>query len=137
MAEYPYPLPLPDQESEGFWEGAKQHELRVQRCSSCQAFRHPPRRHCPSCHSEESEWVRTNGRGRIYGWVEIFQSVLPAWAEDVPYNVVEVELDDAPGVVVTGNVADVGEDGVTVGMPVEVIFDDVSEEISIPRWRLL
>ncbi len=111
--------------------------FRVQRCRSCQAFRHPPRRHRPSCHSEESEWVRTSGRGRIYGWVEIFQSVLPAWAEDVPYNVVEVELDDAPNIVVTGNVPDAGEDGVTVGMPVEVIFDDVSEEISIPRWRLL
>ena len=81
--------------------------------------------------------MRASGRGRIYGWVEIFQSVLPAWAEDVPYNVVEVELDDAPGIVVTGNVPDAGEDGVTVGMPVEVIFDDVSEEISIPRWRLL
>ena len=81
--------------------------------------------------------MRTNGRGRIYGWVEIFRSALPAWAEDVPYNVVAVKLDDAPGIVVTGNVPDAGEDGMQVGMPVEVIFDDVSEGISIPRWRLL
>ena len=135
MSEYKYPLPLPDHESQGFWDATRKHELRIQRCTDCRTFRHPPRHHCPNCHSENSEWAKVSGQGKVYGWCEIYQPVLPAFAASVPYNVVEVALEDAPGVVLTGNMPDSGADEVHVGMAVEVTFDDVDDQITIPRWR--
>lgn len=135
MSDYDYPLPGLDDDSVPFWEAAKKHELHIQQCADCAEFRHPPQKICPACQSESSHYVRVSGRGRIFGWEEIYQPVLPAWLEDAPYNVVEVELDDAPGVVLTGNVPDAGEDELTMGVPVEVVFDDVTDDITIPRWR--
>ena len=135
VSDYKYPLPMPDVDSAGFWDGTKQHELRIQQCSACKRYRHPPRKACPSCHSEESQWVPLSGKGKIYGWIEVFQPVLPMWRENIPYNIVEVELDDAPGVIITGNVPEAGENQLTVGMPVEVFFDDVTSDVTMPRWR--
>src|SRR5206468_3591364 len=108
---------------------------RIQQCSSCGEFRHPPRKPCGNCHSEDSRWVAMSGAGKVYGSIQVFQPVLAAWQKDIPYNIVEVELDDAPGVVITGNVTGVGEEYVEVGTPVEVVFDDATSEVTLPRWR--
>ena len=137
MAEYKYPVPGPDVDSAGFWEGAKEHELRIQQCSSCGRFRHPPRKVCAHCHSEDSLWVAVGGRGKVVSSIQVFQPVLSAWREDIPYNVVEVELEDAPGITITGNVPEAGGEFVHVGTRVEVFFDDVTSEVTLPRWRAL
>lgn len=135
MPDYSYPVPAPDVDTAGFWEGAKKHELRIQQCASCKRFRHPSRKSCADCHSEESQWVKVSGKGKIFSSIQVFQPVLPMWREDVPYNIVEVELEDAPGIVVTGNVPEMKEEYVEVGMPVEVFFEDVTGEVTLPRWR--
>ncbi len=132
--EYKYLLPQPDADSEPFWAAAKKHELRFQQCASCQVFRHPPRRHCANCGSEDSEWVQVSGKGTIYSYIGVVQPVLPQWREDAPYNIVEVAPDNAPGVVIMGNVAGVDDSELKVGMPVEVTFDDVTGDVTIPRW---
>jgi uncharacterized OB-fold protein len=135
--EYGLLIPEPDTETEGFWSAAAQHELRIQRCTECNAFRASPSKVCPICQSEDSEWSQVSGKGKIYAWIEVNQAVLPLWRDLVPYNVVQVELDDAPNVILTGNVPAAAEDSLRVGLPVEVIFDDVAEGVSIPRWQLV
>jgi len=76
-----------------------------------------------------------NGRGRIYSYLVVHQTALPAWRDLVPYNIVMVELDDAPEIRVMGNVVDVDNADLSIGMPLRAVFDDVTEEDTLLRWR--
>lgn len=133
MGEYPKPLPIVDTDSRPFWEGCKRHELLIQRCTRCGGFRFPPRNVCPDCMSLEHEWARASGRGKIYSFVVVHQAFGPAWKEDVPYPVAIVELDN--GVRILSRV--VGREGTAlrIDLPVEVCFEDVTEEITLPFFR--
>jgi uncharacterized OB-fold protein len=96
MSEYQKPLPYPDAETKPYWEWAKKHELRMQRCADCAELRFPPGPMCPACHSMRDEWVPMSGTGTIYSWVVVHPPVLPAFQADAPYSVVLVQLDDHP-----------------------------------------
>ena len=131
------PLPVPDDESRPFWEGCRRHELFMQRCARCARFRFTPRRVCPRCQSFESEWVRVSGRGTIYSKVVCHPPVLPAFAERVPYAVVLVELAEDPGLRLVGNVLGCRPEEIAIGAAVEVDFEDLTDEIALPQWRLV
>ena len=136
-AEYKLLLPLADPETEPYWEGAKQGKLMLQRCASCKTFRFPPTKVCAKCYSEESDWAPASGKGKLYAYITVYQPVLPQWREEAPYNIVQVELDELPGVRITGNMLKEDEGRMKVGMPVQVVFDHVTDEGDvIPRWRL-
>ena len=121
------PLPRLDEESRGFWEAARRHELVVQRCRSCGAFRYHPRAVCPACLSDDTEWVRASGRGEIYTFTVTRQNQAPAFAARVPYVLAYVLLDE--GVQVLTNIVDCAPEAVRIGMPVEVTFEDLNDEI--------
>ncbi|MBI2847805.1 MAG: OB-fold domain-containing protein [Chloroflexi bacterium] len=133
---YKFLLPRPDLETKGWWGALRRHEMVLQRCTSCQTFRHPPQGTCPKCYSEDWEWVKMSGRGTIYSFIVVWQSVLPQWRRDTPYNVVQVTPEEAPNIRITGNVIDVDHSALKIGMPVEAVFDDVTPEDTILRWRL-
>jgi len=135
MTEYAKPLPYPDAETKPYWDWAKQHELRMQRCADCSEVRFPPRPMCPACNSMRDEWVPMSGTGTIYSWVVIHPPVLPAFAADAPYAVVLVQLDDDPTLRLVGTVSDIEPAALAAGIAVEVWFDDVTDDISLPRWR--
>jgi len=88
---------------------------------------------CPECNSWNTEWVKASGRGKVYSWMVAFQPFHPAFFGDVPYAVVMVELEE--GVRLTANMVDCKPDDLYIGMPVEVVFDDVTEEITLPKFR--
>src|SRR4051812_43264729 len=94
MSEYLKPLPYPDADTAPYWDYAKRHELRMQGCADCGELRFPPRPMCPQCHSMRDDWVRMRGTGTIYSWIVVHPPVLPAFADDAPYGVVLVQLDD-------------------------------------------
>ena len=79
------------------------------------------------------EWRRASGRGRISSWVVVHQEWLPAFKSELPYNAVQVELEE--GVRLTGNVVGVPNGALKVGLPVEVVFDDVTETATLPRFQ--
>ena len=133
--DYKYLLPRPDAETAGYWEGTKAHELRIQQCSSCGKLQHPPQKVCSKCQSESSTWKTVSGRGKVYTWIQVVQPVLPQWRDAGEYNIVQVQIDEDPSVRITGNVVDVAEEQLKVGLPVQVVFDDVAEDVSIPRWK--
>ena len=133
MSEYNKPLPEITPESRGFWEGCKRHELLIQRCRECGTFRHYPRLMCPNCGSWDTEWFRVSGKGRVYTWTLAVQPFHPGFAEDVPYAAVVVELDE--GVRMVANIIDTNPEDLYIGMPLEVVFDDVTEEVTLPRFR--
>ena len=129
--EYPIPGPSAHLDNVGFWEGVNRHELVLERCKQCGTWLHPPRPMCPKCHSLEKEWVPSTGKGTIYSWVTYRESPHPGFK--APYSVVLVELEE--GVRLVSNMVDIKPEEVSIGMPVEVVFDDVAEGITLPKFR--
>jgi uncharacterized OB-fold protein len=128
------PLPTITEENRPFWDAAACGELRMQRCLACGHIRHPIQALCPVCLSTELDWQLLSGRGTIFAKVVYHRAFNPAWAADVPYNVVLVQLDEGPRMY--GNVLGSANDAFGIGDAVEVVFDPVSEDISVPRFRL-
>ncbi|MFE2309840.1 Zn-ribbon domain-containing OB-fold protein [Streptomyces sp. NPDC059411] len=138
-------LPVPDEDGAPFWEYAAQGELRIQACAepACGKLRFPPRPCCPHCRSFDSEWLPVSGRGRIWSYVRPHPPLLPAYAAQAPYNVILVELVDAPHIRLVGNLvtsADAPLDSVDparlrIGARVQVAFTETGG-VSVPRWVL-
>ena len=126
-------LPHIDEMSRPYWEGAKRHELLLQKCQECGHYRYPPGETCPSCLSDKLEWVKVSGRGSVYTWTVFHQAYHPAYKDDIPYAVVAVELEEGPRMIT--NLVNCRIEDIKVGMPVEVVFDDVTEEVSLPKFR--
>lgn len=127
------PLPHIDEVSRPYWDAAKRHELLLQKCEECGHYRYPQGETCPACLSDRLEWVKVSGRGSVYTWTVFHQVYHPAFKEDVPYAVVAVELEEGPRIIT--NLVDCKIGDIKVGMPVEVVFDDVTEEITLPKFR--
>lgn len=132
MSEYALPIPDPDGDSREFFEGAKRHQLMLMRCVNCRAWRLPSRPRCPDCWSTDTEWARASGRGTLYSFGLMHQNLHPAFAERTPYQFAIVELDEGPRIV--SNVVGVPDAELRVDMPLEVVFDDVSEDATIVRF---
>ena len=131
--QYRKPLPRIDEESRGYWEALARHELYLQRCRDCGTLRFYPRALCPSCLSSTVEWVRASGRGTVYTFTVTHQNQAPGFREELPYVLAIVEL--AEGVRMMTNIVGCAPDAVRVGMPVEVVFEDVTPEITLAKFR--
>ncbi|MFK4269126.1 Zn-ribbon domain-containing OB-fold protein [Streptomyces milbemycinicus] len=137
-------VPVPDEDGAPFFGYAALGELRVQTCADCAEPRFPPRPCCPHCQSFESEWIRTSGRGRIWSYVVPHPPLLPAYAAQAPYNVILVELVDAPRIRLVGNLvaaADAALDSVDparirINAPVRAVFHQAAGGVVVVRWVL-
>ncbi len=127
------PLPRPTEDSAPYWEAAHKGELCMQRCADCGHVRFPPAVLCARCLSEGAEWVRLSGRGTVYSWIIIHQSQHPAFNADTPYNVAIIELEEGPRL--HTNLVECTNDEIHIGMPVEVVFEKVSDDTSMPKFR--
>jgi len=138
-------LPAPDDDSQPFWDSCLEGVLRVQACASCGRRRFPPRPMCPWCRSFDRDWQAVSGRGSIWSFVVAHPPLLPAYSAVAPYNVIVVTLDEDPSLRLVGNVIDgadaslnsVDPSTITIGDPVEVVFDAPVDGIAMPRWRML
>jgi uncharacterized OB-fold protein len=136
MSEVTRPVPFPDLDTEPFWEACQKHELRAQRCTSCGRFRWAPQGFCPECYSWDHEWATLSGRGTVKSFSVVHHSVVPPFKEQVPYVVGVITLDGTDGHVnLTSNVIGCPWQDVKVGMPVQVEFEDISEQATIPLFR--
>ncbi len=126
------PLPLIYGETRPYWEAAKRHELLIRRCRACGRPYFYPRDFCPECFSFDVEWVKASGRGTIYSFT-ICHRPAPGFEEDVPYNLALVDLEE--GARMMSTIVECPDSGLKIGMPVEVVFDDITEEVTLPRFR--
>lgn len=127
------PLPAPTPDTAEFWAATKRGELRFQRCTACGTFRHYPRPTCPRCLGRAFSWERSTGRGTVYTWTIVRGPTLPAFAAKVPYNVVDVLLEE--GVHFVSEVLDCAPEEIRAGMAVEAVFVPASAEITLVKFR--
>ena len=131
--EYTKPLPTIEPETEEFWKAAKRHELFLQRCNACGEVIHFPRVMCYRCLSEDLGWFKSTGLGSVYSFTIIHQVAHQGFEPEVPYVYAIIDLDD--GARMISNVVNIDPSAVEVGMRVQVTFDDVTPEISIPKFE--
>jgi uncharacterized OB-fold protein len=128
------PVPLPDPASEGFWAATRQHRLEMQRCTKCGHFLYPPDVACARDLSQDLEYVPVSGRGILYSYAVIAQPFHAGYADDVPYAIAYVELEEEPGLRMWTTIAETDLDSLEIGMPLEVVFEDRGEQ-TIPLFR--
>jgi uncharacterized OB-fold protein len=133
VVEYKKPLPIPDSDSEEFWEGCKRHELLIQRCEQCNSYRYPPRSICPKCFSMNTKWEKASGRGEVYTFSVVRVPPAPEWEPDIPYTIGVIQLDE--GVRMVSNIVGCRPEDIQIGMKVEVVFDDVTDKSTIPKFK--
>jgi uncharacterized OB-fold protein len=129
------PLPLPTLDNLPFYEAARRGELVFQRCTACGRFRHYPRPVCPACLSREHAWTRSSGRGTVYTWTIVRGPTLPAFEPKLPYNVVDVLMEE--GVHFVSEVLDCPPEEIRAGLPVEAVFVPVTDEVTLVKFRRL
>ena len=127
------PLPGITEDGAPYWAACREGRLEVQRCSRCEHLRFPPAVLCPKCLAEEHEWVPLSGRGRIYSFIIVHRPQHPAFFADAPYNVAIVELEE--GIRLHTNVVDCTTDELRIDLPVEVVFEKIDEEVTLPKCR--
>ena len=136
MADYSRPLPdLNREETKPFWEGCRRHELWIQACNACDAYVWYPQRVCHRCNSWDLAWRKMSGRGSVFSWIELRHPLHPYFADQLPLAVALVELEDAPEVRLTTNILECPPEDVHIGMPVEVVFEQLTDELTMPYFR--
>ena len=134
--EYKKPLPQPSSDSQPFWDATKEHRLLYQRCRACGTRVFYPRDICPgpNCFGVGTlEWVESTGKGWVYAFTISYQPAHPAFADDVPYVLAIIELDE--GYRLHRNIVGIPPDHVEIGMRVEVVWDDVTPEVTLPKFQ--
>jgi uncharacterized OB-fold protein len=134
MSEYLKPLPTVTDDNRGFWQGCTEGKLRMQQCDDCNHIRFPISPVCPKCLSKNFHWQDLSGRGEVFSYVVFYQLYNKAFEKDVPYNVALVQLEEGPRMY--SNVVGVDNDAVKVGDKLEVVFDAVTPEVTLPRFKL-
>jgi len=127
------PTPVPDALSAPFFDGALDGKLMLQHCAACDAWSFPVRERCPHCFAARLEWRQASGRGTLYTYTVMHQVMNPGFASSVPYNVAQVDL--AEGVRMVSNVTGIANDALRVGMDLEIVFEDVGDNVRIPKFR--
>lgn len=127
------PIPQVDDESRPYFEAAKRGELMIMRCKACGEANVPGAQSCYRCASFDLDWTKASGRGTLHTFGLMHQMYHPAWANEMPYNIAVVQLEEGPRI--TTNVVGCANEDLRVGMAVEVTFDPVSDDVSLVRFR--
>ncbi|MGI9060415.1 MAG: Zn-ribbon domain-containing OB-fold protein [Ktedonobacteraceae bacterium] len=129
------PLPVVTEVSHPFWEGCRSGILRLQYCDQCQQHQFYPRLYCMHCGFDKLSWVTASGRGVIYSYTIIHQNKSPEFVQDTPYNVAIIQLAEGPRMV--SNIVGISLEDLRIDLPVKIVFDPVTDTISIPRFEPL
>jgi uncharacterized OB-fold protein len=125
------PRPPINQDTQFLWDGFAAGEFRIQRCASCKELRHPPGPACPKCHSFAWDFVVASGRGTVYSYVNFYHPQVPPFEKPNPIALIETE----EGTRFVSNLVEVDPDAIEVGMPVEVVFTQVDDELTLPLFK--
>lgn len=128
------PPPVADNEALPWWQAAAEHRLCVQHCTDCSHSTLPPAPICPQCRSSAFEWLEVSGKGTVYTYTIVHRAV--AVEQELPFVIAVIELDGTGGLRMMSNLVDIDPAEVTVGLRVEVIWEDMAPGLAIPRFRV-
>lgn len=128
------PLPIQDVETAPYWSALREGRLLIKQCEDCGKSHFYPRLLCPHCHSDRVDWAQASGDGEIYTYTVARRPAGPAFKADLPYVVALVQLDEGPRIMTHIVCGDVGE--VRIGRRVKVDFVAVTDEVTLPKFRL-
>jgi uncharacterized protein len=126
------PIPKPTPVTQPFWDATAQHKLLLQKCDQGHVFYYA-RTHCPVCLSNQLQWVEASGKGRLYSYTVARRPQSPDFAEDVPYIIAAITLEEGPRI--TSLLVDADPDNVTIDGRVEVTWDDTAPNLAMPYFR--
>ena len=131
----PITAPVPQPESDFYWDKCKEHEFWLRHCKECDQTYFYPRDICPGCFSRDTEWIKTNGRAVVHTFCIVHRAPVPSFRDKVPYVPAIVEFEG--GARMATNLVEVEADPSVIkcGMEVEVVFEDLDEKISLPQFR--
>lgn len=129
------PLPLADEASAGFWAAAKEGRLAIQRCAKCRRWNHAPSLACAACGSFDLAYEDVSGKAVLSAWTIIREAPAPGFRVMLPLIVGVVELAEQKHLVMGANILETTPDQLTLGMPLEVVFETVSEDCTLPQFR--
>ena len=130
------PLPIRDDLNRAYWDGAQVGELVILRCPQGQTYIHPPRAMCTACWNEQLVPTAVSGRGSIYSWSVMHSRGNPGFEERLPYAVLIVELAEQKNLRIVGNLVGSQPDELAIGTPMQVVFEKVNEDVTLPQWRI-
>jgi uncharacterized OB-fold protein len=129
---YGKPVPKDDPLMAPFWAHARKHELAVQHCTACGDRHFPPSPVCPICLSDEQDWQPVSGKGKLLSWVTFHRAYWDGFEKDLPYEVCLVQLDEGP--LLLSNFLGKPPAGLAAGRAVRAAFDDVTDEVTLPKF---
>ncbi len=130
---YDKPLPAPDENTQPWFDGLREHKLLLQYFPSADFYQYPYSDRCMKDWSTDWEWRESKGEGVVFTWGRMHQKYHPGWAVEVPYTLAVVELDEGPRMQTT--LVNVDPEQIRVGMRVKVRFDDVTDEFTLPKFE--
>jgi uncharacterized OB-fold protein len=130
---YNKPLPRLDTLNRPFWAAAKEGRFMLQICKACGDTRFPPGPVCPKCLSSDQDWKPASGKGTLESWIDMHRAYWDGFKGELPYRVCLVRLEEGP--VVVSNLVD-KTDNLRMGQPVKVVFDQVTEDVTLPKFTL-
>lgn len=131
---YTGPIPKPTPETKPYWDAAKQRKLLIQRCNDCSRHYFYPRPLCPGCLSRNVAWVEASGRGRLHTFV-INHRAPRKFPVEAPFVIGIIELEEGPRMLTHVVGVEPDPQAVHCDMPVEVVFEDITDEITLPKFR--
>jgi uncharacterized OB-fold protein len=124
--------PMIGRDSQFFWDGTAAGELRIQRCNACGDLRFPPGPTCVECGKFDRGHVVAAGTGTVFSYV--VHRYPPVPGKELPIVIALVDLDE--GVRMVGEVVDVADTEIEIGMPLRVDYRRVDDDLTLPVWRL-
>jgi uncharacterized OB-fold protein len=131
------PLPVPDAQSAPFWEAGTSGILALAKCARCRRFAHPPDAVCPHCGSTDPQFTfePVARHGRVCSWTVVRQSFVPGFDDDVPFVLVDVEI-DGTDVRLIGRLVDGPGTPIAIGDVARVVFEPVGDGLAVPAFTV-
>jgi len=129
MAAPRFDLPLIEDDTREFWDGARDGRLLLRHCCSCEEVHYYPRNFCPSCWSDDVDWIEAAGEGSLYTWSTVYQNDLPPFHDQIPYVAAIVELDEGPRMMT--KIVDCEPAQLAIGMRLRARFEPLDDEVTI------
>lgn len=133
--QYQGPVPVPQQESDFYWEKCKEHELWLRYCNHCSEAYFYPRDICPRCFSRDTTWIQSSGKGHLYTFAIVHQIPRPNYKGPLPFVIAMVKLREGPVMPTAIVEVEPEPENLRIGMPLEVTFEDITERISLPKFK--